>query len=627
VRPPSRLLLILFCLMPMLGCQAAEKVKNFDRIDRTGALSRGDYEDLHARPDFNKNAVPPPIPQSISEPAPPDPVIERPDKKVSISITEDVPLKDALIELAREGGYNLELDPRVNGSVIFNAKSQPFNDVLQRLCRMAGLRYSIHDNYLRIERDEAYSHTYKLDYLNITRSSESEVGIATNVFDVDVTSTTGGGSGSTSGGGSSNSLTENNSKAKVKSSAEANFWNDVERTLTTLLGNSRGEGYQTIDAKNEKAKSTFTVNRQAGLISVFATELQHRDIADYLKKLEKSALKQVLIEARILEVNLNDDYKSGINWRSLFGGAINFAGRFGPGAVGAPFALATTATDGVFTASANDSAISSILNMVREFGTTRILSSPRLTVLNNQAAVLKVARNEVYFTTTAQIPTSVTATGTTVSGTPVFTSTPRTVPVGLVMTVQPAIDEAKDQITMTLRPTISRVVDRVRDPSIGLNASRAGVSDPVQSLIPVLAVREMDSVLKMRSGEVVIMGGLMQDSSQNSESGIPLLDEVPLIGNLAKSRNNDGDVTELVILLRAVILDDVLPDTADADLYHRYNNDPRPLPIIDPRAETQKALPFPLGEEKKTTEEEGWALGPINTYPSDSPRFNFTTKP
>ena len=142
-----------------------------------------------------------------------------------------------------------------------------------------------------------------------------------------------------------------------------------------------------------------------------------------------------------------------------------------------------------------------------------------------------------------------------------------------------AIDAARERVTMTLRPTISRVVSRVNDPSIGLNAAQSGVSNPVQSQIPVLAVREMDSVLQMRSGEVAVMGGLMQDSSENSDEGIPPFDAAPILGNLAKARDNRGATSELVILLRATILDNAAPDDADVDLYRRYNRDPRPLPF------------------------------------------------
>ncbi len=230
---------------------------------------------------------------------------------------------------------------------------------------------------------------------------------------------------------------------------------------------------------------------------------------------------------------------------------------------------------------------------MRGFGTTRVLSAPRITVLNNQTAVLKVATNQVYFVTQAQFTTVTNANGSAVTTSPVYTSTPHTVPVGLVMTVQPSIDAEHNRVTMTLRPTISRVVSEINDPSIGLNAAQAGVTNPVQSQIPVLAVREMDSVIQLHSGEVAVMGGLMQDSSTNNDQGVPFLDTLPVAGNLFKSRDNEGTTTELVILLRATISDNPPPDNADDALYHRYNNDPRPLPSPAHISGTPSLPPLP----------------------------------
>ncbi|MDD2325384.1 MAG: type II and III secretion system protein, partial [Alphaproteobacteria bacterium] len=293
-----------------------------------------------------------------------------------------------------------------------------------------------------------------------------------------------------------------------------------------------------------------------------------------LSRLKAKVTAQVLIEARIVEVELSDAFQSGVNWSALFKDTVNLAANFGAPGAGAAM---TTASSGLFTAGLDTGDFTGILNLVRTFGTTRVLSSPRLTVLNNQTAVLKVARNEVYFLTSAQFPTNVNASGVATNGNPVFSSTPRTVPVGLVMTVQPAINNETGRVTMTLRPTISRVVDRVTDPSIGLNAAYANADTTVQSQIPVLAVREMDSVLQLQSGEVAVMGGLMQDSSENQDQGVPPFDTVPVLGNLAKSRDNQGKTSELVILLRATILKNPSPDEADTSLYRKYNRDPRPL--------------------------------------------------
>ena len=570
VRPSLYCALALILVLP--GCSRWRD----DKVDPSGNLSRADYRALRDRPPAKEYTAltdpdAPPIPELVTSVSPPKPV-KRPERLVTISVTDSVPLRDVLVELARSAKVNLELDPRVKGGVIFSAHQLPLSTVLEHLCDLAGLRCVLKDNFLRVALDEPYSHSYQIDALNLSRRTESEVGISTNVFNADV---------GNNGGGSANAGTrgdggDNNSTAKIRNDVTADFWGEIEKNLTNILG---ATGHiQNPAVKDAGAPdSRFSVNRQTGLISVFANDRQHRVVAGFIGAARRLARAQVLIEARIVEVELGDQFRSGINWRTLFDKGMNVAGRFGPTAVGAPFVSAATATDGVFTASYGSSDFSGILNLVREFGATRILSAPRLTVMNNQTAVLKVARNEVYFTTSAQFPTTVTAGGVPISGTPVFTSTPRTVPVGLVMTVQPSIDLDGQDVTLNLRPTISRVVDRVSDPSIGLNAAQNNITAPVDSKIPVLAVRELDSVLRMHSGEVGVMGGLMQDSSINTEKGIPPFDEVPMAGELARARDNNGTVTELVILLRATISEQPQPDSADTALYNKYNRDPRPL--------------------------------------------------
>ncbi len=584
-------MVVFLCALMMQGCAGTFPP---DKIDPAGNLTRQDYlalrhrgepkppaDDIPPIPSVDDLAFPdphnnvPPIPEMPAAPSRPI-ADEAPEKLVSVTVTDQVPLREVLMDLAREGEVNLELDPRLQGGIIFTAHRQPFSQVLRRICALAGLRYRQDGNFVRVELDEPYQKTYPVDYLSLSRKATSEVTIATNVFDVDVSNNGGNaGRGNNNGGGN-----DNNSVARIAGTSDADFWAELEKSLSQVLATTNRNRPLLNAAPRDEAGNTasnFSLDRQAGLVTVFGNEQQQEAVRHYLERLQRKASAQVLIEARIVEVELNDEFQSGINWRSLFDGAINAAARFGTVGAAAPFTAATTAADGLFTASVNNRDFAGILSLVRTFGTTRVLSSPRLTVLNNQTAVLKVARNEVYFLTQAQFPTTVSAGGVPVSGTPVFSSTPRTVPVGLVMTVQPAIDRERDRVTMTLRPTISRVVSRVNDPSIGLNAAQAGISNPVQSQIPVLAVREMDSVLQLHSGEVGVMGGLMQDSSQNQDQGVPPFDALPIIGNLAKSRDNTGQTSELVILLRATILDNAAPDEADADLYRRYNRDPRPL--------------------------------------------------
>jgi len=582
-----RMLLILrasvlvFGLIGLTACSLddLDNVATTGEIDPAGHLTRGDYQTLRDRsaealPPSDEDASFPPIPHRHSDLTPPAPPMpEGSNRLVSVTVTDTVPLRDVLIELARESKVNLELDPRIQGGIIFTAHNQPFGEVLKRICALAGLRSSVEGNFIHIELDEPFQKTYQLDYLSLARNATSETSIATNVFDVNVANGSGSNGGSSNANGASGG--ENNSTSKVLGRSEADFWSEVSKSLTQILNSNNHRG------DKDKAEANFSLDKQAGLVTVYGDGRQQEAVDSYFKKLRKKAYAQVLIDARIIEVTLDDAYKSGINWNTFFKRGLN---------IGANFAPPGISPTGVFTASVNASDFGGILNLVRTFGTTRVLSSPRLTVLNNQTAILKVATNQVYFVTQAQFTTVTNANGAAVTTTPVYTSTPHTVPVGLVMTVQPAIDAEHERVTMTLRPTISRVVAQVNDPSIGLNAAQAGVANPVQSQIPVLAVREMDSVIRLHSGEVAVMGGLMQDSSINTDQGVPPFDEIPVIGNLAKSRDNAGTTTELIILLRATIADNPAPDDADNDVYQHFGKDPRPLPVR-PRAAKPMALP------------------------------------
>ncbi|MCZ6764037.1 MAG: type II and III secretion system family protein, partial [Alphaproteobacteria bacterium] len=206
---------------------------------------------------------------------------------------------------------------------------------------------------------------------------------------------------------------------------------------------------------------------------------------------------------------------------------------------------------------------------VEQFGTVRALSSPRLTVMQNQTAVLKVAENDVYFELTIEQTTQV-INNQAVTDTAVE-SILKTVTVGLVMTVQPSINLETDEITMTLRPTITRIVRQENDPAVALQ-NVAGVV----SQVPVIGVQEIDSVVTMRSGHVIVMGGLMQDRTTVTEFGIPLLSDIPWIGQAFKSTDRATRKTELVIFLRATIIRNNSVDAYDIKLYDQFGNDRRP---------------------------------------------------
>ncbi len=553
---------------------------NPDQFDRAGGLERDDYSALRDRgaaPLEDREAPPIPSPQPLmAMPDVPEPAAE---KLVTLSVADPVPVRDVLIQLAREAGYNVELDPAVTGTVFFQAIDEPFPLVVRRLCDLAGLYCKVEGRFLRVQPDRPYLVNYAFDNLNLTRRARSEIGIATNVF----ASVQGeGGSGGSSGGGAGSlggdAQSSNNSVTLVEGDSSSNLWTEISNAVSAILGVSE----TTPDNEATGAAVSFSLNRQAGVATVMASSRQHQQLQEFFTQLTASASAQVLIEARIVEVDLSEKFRSGINWQTLMGGATELGANFV-----APTEIARN-PDGLFSLSVNETDLEGIIELVRGFGATRTLSSPRLTVMNNQTAVLKVARNHVYFTSEVEQTQVTTDTGTVQLANPLISSTPNTVPIGLVMSVQPSIDLANQSVTLNLRPTISRLVDEVRDPSVDLASNQVCADvgfencQRVSSLIPVIEVREMDSVMRISSGTVAVLGGLMQDRGENEETGLPGLDVLPLVGNLAKSRDNNSSIIELVILLRATILDQVRPDAADVNLYKRYQKDPRPLPVGNP---------------------------------------------
>jgi MSHA biogenesis protein MshL len=235
-----------------------------------------------------------------------------------------------------------------------------------------------------------------------------------------------------------------------------------------------------------------------------------------------------------------------------------------------PFNSPLDATAGVVTAAVDTGDLDVIAHFIQRFGTVRTLSSPRLTVLQNQTAVLKVAENQVFFRLNFERVEQDNGDDHVN-----INSEIRTVPIGVILTVQPAINRATDEISLALRPTVTRVVALVDDPAVAIASNNTVVSQ-----IPVVAVQELDSVVTMRSGQVVVMGGLMRDIATATDQGVPAISQLPGLGYLFKARDDSTQKTELVVFLRATILDDdggIAP--VDADLYREFGRDRRPFPM------------------------------------------------
>ncbi len=477
-------------------------------------------------------------------------------KPISLSVSETVSLKQILPDIARQHGVDLQLDPGIEGKIVFHATEQPFLQVIEQLCELANLRYRIQGKSIRIERDTPYAHNYNVQFLNLIRSTDNKVSIATDVF-------------ANSGKNTKSNSGDNGSNSTVNMSAENDFWKELETNLKIIVG-EEGEG------------ATFSIHKQGGLISVKAPERLQRLIREYLNQLRKSVSTQVLIEAKVIEVALSDHYRSGIDWQKVGKpGDLRFNAPLGTIANRAQLANPANPQN-IITLGSVGKTFSTILNAMEEFGVSRTLSSPRITALNNQTAILKVARNQVYFRLNynKQYNLNVNRESFNVS------SDIQTVPIGLVMTVQPSIDEDNDEVILSLRPTISRMTRTVQDPAVDIayNASISSTTNsnllvkPQPSLVPVVEVREIDSVLRLKNGEIGVLGGLMESRSIQDRSQIPGISAIPLAGELSKARMDADEIVELVILLRATIVDNA-PEADDADvrLYNNYTHDPRPM--------------------------------------------------
>jgi MSHA biogenesis protein MshL len=313
----------------------------------------------------------------------------------------------------------------------------------------------------------------------------------------------------------------------------------------------------------------FTINRQAGIVSVFGNQRQHRLIGDYLSALRGSVTRQVLIEAKIMDVVLSDAFDSGINWRALFDNMYSIGAPLGAMVAPGPFTGPLDATPGVVTLAVDNSDLDVIFNFVQRFGTVRTLSSPRVAVLQNQTAILKVAENQVFFQLFFERIER--DDGDDVIN---ISSEIRTVPVGVVITVQPSINETNRAISLALRPSVTRVTEVVNDPAVAIASNNT-----VESQVPVIGVQEIDSVVTMRSGQVVVMGGLMRDVADSADEGVPVLGQLPWLGYLFKGHRDQYRKSELVIFLRATILEDGGIDPVDAELYRRLSGDRRPFPM------------------------------------------------
>jgi MSHA biogenesis protein MshL len=483
-------------------------------------------------------------------------------------VVNRVPAQELLFALARDARLQIDIDPSLTGLVTLNAVDQTLPQLLSRIGRQVDMRYEVDGQNLHIMRDSPFLRSYKIDYLSANRSvamrstASTQFGAATS-----------GGSGTTG------------ATSTIEVSAQNHLWESVVQNVREILRETdrillpgsaaaapaaapppvpaaQQQGAAPAQAAPQAAApqpaATFQeaasviANRESGVLFVRATSKQHERVQEFIDQVMAGAKRQVLIEATVAEVQLRNEYQRGIEWQRLRPNGILSGGTANGLEFRQPAAIAGTTgfNTNPFLIGFARNAFSVTLSLLEQFGDVKVLSSPKLSVLNNQTAILRVTRDIIYFTITPSTqPITIAAGGGGIALNASFTTTPNVAAEGFMMAVLPQINDT-DSIVLNVRPTIRRQVGNARDPNPALQGQIT------QNDIPLFETREFDSILRLQSGEAAVLAGLMQDQVDNTVTGIPGVRSIPFIGEALSNRSNLTRKTELVIFLRATVIRD-----------------------------------------------------------------------
>ena len=452
--------------------------------------------------------------------------------------------------------HNMLVHPDVNGRVTLQLKHVTVEEVLNAARDLYGYDYRrVNTGYLVLPAS-LQTRMFHLNYLDLKRLGISKTRISSG--QITQNRNNGADAGMTTAAGSSESgSTSATSTADVTGTAvvtenSSDFWESIAANLRAIIG-----------APADKAgERSVVVNSQSGVVVVRAMPNELRDVADYLAKTESTVTRQVVLEAKIIEVELSDAYQAGINWaavltqgsRQYFIGQSTPRGGFdgdllapppngqvpvGPGNVINSF-LANP-VGGAFTLAADFADFNAFIELLGLQGRTRVLSSPRVSTIHNQKAVIKAGSDEFFVTGVSSDTTTGTATTTTVDVelTPFFS--------GVALDVTPQINDQGD-VLMHIHPTVSDVTDQQKELSV------RGQTDSLP--LALSQIRESDSIVRAHSGQVIVIGGLMRQTRKDQDYKTPLLGDIPGLGRLFRSERNQTSTTELVILLRPLVVGD-----------------------------------------------------------------------
>lgn len=406
-------------------------------------------------------------------------------------------IREVLMALGKQTSFNIVVDPKVKGAVTVDLKNVTLTEALDTLTGLVEVTYSIKQNIIRVSEPVPETRIFSLQYVNLKRTGSSSTSAQI---------------GAGGGGGAAARAT---GETSVTTTTETDLWKDIEAGVAKLLSPA----------------GKMLVDKQGSHLLITDLPKFLDRIASFLEKIEGSVQRQVLIEARILEVTLTGDYRFGLDWGAIAkASALRGATTISPSRIIGQ----RLAPSGAFQVGVTSTDFAALLSVLSTQGEVNVLSSPKLATLNNQTALIRAATDDVFFERRVTIiPIAGAAPQTVVE------TIPRTITVGVVLSITPQIGP-DGGVVLHIRPTVTERTGERKSPE--------------GDIFPILDVREADMVVRAREGQFIIIGGLIQEKKSDDESKIPLLGDIPGVGRLFRSTTQERRKTELVVLLSPTVL-------------------------------------------------------------------------
>ena len=446
-----------------------------------------------------------------------------------------VPAPEFFASLMQDDRYSLAVHPGVSGLITLDLREVTLPEVLQTVADMYGFDVRRVGNIYHIYPAELKTETFSVNYLMMTRQGLSRTAVNTGaITQSDNNNSTSTGSGSSNTSSSGNSSTTNGTQ--IDTDTRSDLWGELQKALVGLIGSGEGR--------------VVVTNPQAGLVTIKAMPSELKAVREFLQTSEQHLKRQVILETKILEVKLNEGYEQGVQWDKFNiwnGKALMTASS----QVTMPTTSNTIATalGGGASFTLSEGNFNTVVNLLKTQGDLNTLSSPRVTATNNQKAVIKVGNDEYFVTgisSTTQSSTTGSSTTPDIELTPFFS--------GIALDVTPQIDD-DNNVLLHVHPSVIDITEQEKKIDLtGLNGSSTATSSTVTLPMAFSNIRESDTVVQAKSGDIIVIGGLMRTNKEQQVSKVPWLGDIPGLGELFTNKKDVTSKTELVIMLKPQVV-------------------------------------------------------------------------